>query len=268
MIPPKPHLTPKQKRLPERKAVTIALGFRCSDGVVLCADQQMTVQGWHKFHETKMYAIAGMEAPSYTVMLTYAGNPHAMKALHQKMASVTEQNYFDSVDSVKMLLEGFLSEMQAEAEFTEFLCGFCREGGSFGLLQTNACSVYEVNGYTNIGVGDSSLVRFLSKLLVSNQMKCFPAVFIGDYIIKQAKEFVDGCGGPTDIYILRDNGKFAPPWFRAVEKSSKASDAIEHDVRRLLWMTANKEGQEKIDDFWNDLRKRVADFVDPSEVQP
>src|SRR6185437_587764 len=261
---PKPHYTP---RLPKVRAVTIALGFRCSDGIVLCADQQMTVQGWHKFRETKMYAIAGIEAPSYTVMLTYAGSPHAMKALHQKMASVTEQSYFDSVDSVKALLEGFLSEMQTEAESTEFLFGFCREGGSFGLLQTNACSVYQVNGYTNIGVGDSSLVRFLSKLLVSNSMKCFPAVFIGDYIIKQAKEFVDGCGGPTDIYILRGNGKFAPAGPRAIAKSSEAAEAIEHDIRSLLWLTANTEESERIEAFWNDLRQRAGAFLGREELK-
>src|SRR5262245_23262059 len=47
MSPQKPFPSPypKPKRLPERKAVTIVGGFRCDEGIVLCADTQETIQG-------------------------------------------------------------------------------------------------------------------------------------------------------------------------------------------------------------------------------
>ena len=42
---PKPRLPPKPepKRLPRRKAVTIAAGFRFNGGVILCADTQEVI---------------------------------------------------------------------------------------------------------------------------------------------------------------------------------------------------------------------------------
>jgi hypothetical protein len=50
MIPPKPPLNakPKPKRLPERRAVTIVAGFRCKEGIVLCADTLETIPGIYK----------------------------------------------------------------------------------------------------------------------------------------------------------------------------------------------------------------------------
>jgi len=43
MISKKPLPRQKPERLPERKAVTIIAGFKCSDGIVVCADTQETV---------------------------------------------------------------------------------------------------------------------------------------------------------------------------------------------------------------------------------
>ena len=51
---PKP---PKPLRLPRRKALTIAAGFNFADGVMLCADTEMTVEGLAKYHEQKIFPI-------------------------------------------------------------------------------------------------------------------------------------------------------------------------------------------------------------------
>jgi 20S proteasome alpha/beta subunit len=50
------HFTPLPTRkpyTPEKpkgaKAMTIAVGFQCSDGIVLCADRQFTATGYYKY---------------------------------------------------------------------------------------------------------------------------------------------------------------------------------------------------------------------------
>ena len=56
MMPNKP-LPPnslKSKRLLERRAVTIIAGFRCYDGVVICADTQETVNNLSKRNVPKL----------------------------------------------------------------------------------------------------------------------------------------------------------------------------------------------------------------------
>ncbi len=45
---------PKPKRLPERKAVTIVAGFRCSEGIVVCADTLETIGDISKRHVPKV----------------------------------------------------------------------------------------------------------------------------------------------------------------------------------------------------------------------
>lgn len=264
---PKPHFPPHRKpeRTSERKAVTVALGFNCGDGIVMCSDQQITSKGWHKYYESKMYAISGFgdQAP-YTVMLTYAGDPHLAKTIYEKLAA--SQAGFDSTESLKSLLEGLLSEIpRDDAEGTHFLCGFCRKPGILGLLRTSGYSVHEV-GADRIGMGDSSLLSFLFSLMVIQPIDVWHAVFMGHYIIEQAKKFVDGCGGDTDIQILRGNGRFTPPDAVLVEKSSEAVTTIEHDMRSLLWMARNGE-RKRYEEFWRDLKEKLEVFVNPAANQ-
>lgn len=264
---PKPHFPPHRKpeRTSERKAVTVALGFNCGDGIVMCSDQQITSKGWHKYYESKMYAISGFgDQEPYTAMLTYAGDPHLAKTIYEKLAA--SQTGFDSTESLKSLLEGLLSEIpRDDAEGTNFLCGFCRKPGILGLLRTSGYSVHEVVA-DRIGMGDSSLLSFLFSLMVTQPIDVWHAVFMGHYIIEQAKKFVDGCGGDTDIQILRGNGRFARPDAALVEKSSEAATTIEHDMRSLLWMARNGE-RKRYEEFWRDLKAQLEMFVNPAANQ-
>jgi hypothetical protein len=43
----KPYIRPVRR---ENKAMTIAVGFRCSDGIVLCADSQITARDGLKYN--------------------------------------------------------------------------------------------------------------------------------------------------------------------------------------------------------------------------
>jgi hypothetical protein len=266
---PKPHCLPTlNERLPERKAVTIAMGFRCMDGVVLCADQQIGAEGWHKFHETKMFPICSAE-PAYSIMLTYAGHPNVMKTFHQKLWKIVEHNPFDSILTFEPLVEQALSELTEQAAHgTNFLCGFCMQGAIPALLRTEVYTVHQVSNQDCIGVGDSSLVRFLTKILVSHPMNAFTAALIGNYIVKQAKSFVDGCGGETDIWILRSDGRLFRPWPKQVEKSATASESIEQNITNLIWTFSHQKQEgydpKAIELFWDDVRKRLSDFIDPS----
>ena len=56
MIPKPLSIIPqlKPKRLPERKAVTIVAGFRCSEGIVVCADTLETIGDISKRHVPKV----------------------------------------------------------------------------------------------------------------------------------------------------------------------------------------------------------------------
>src|SRR6266852_5046288 len=61
----------KPKRLPRSKRVTIAAGFYCTDGLVLCADTQETITGYSKVNTQKM---TQLETPFFNMVFTGAGD--------------------------------------------------------------------------------------------------------------------------------------------------------------------------------------------------
>ncbi len=56
VLKPLPHPKPKPepKRLPQVKAMTIAAGFMCSDGIILCADSEHSDE-ITKFQRSKVF---------------------------------------------------------------------------------------------------------------------------------------------------------------------------------------------------------------------
>lgn len=64
--------------------MTIAAGFRCQDGVVLCSDTQITQEG-RKSHESKIFPIN----PSEDCFLVYAGYVGFIKEFVEELRKVT-----------------------------------------------------------------------------------------------------------------------------------------------------------------------------------
>src|SRR5271167_4782076 len=82
----RPHSTPARRpterpRKKAAKAVTIGVGFLCSNGIVLCADNQITWPQFHKYYECKIYPHS---TPEWATVFTFAGNPSLMKSFDGK----------------------------------------------------------------------------------------------------------------------------------------------------------------------------------------
>src|SRR5208282_3434119 len=111
---PKPYILPNKR---ETKAMTIALGFPCIDGIVLCSDSQVTTPGAMKYHESKIHTVAWMgEGVEWTVGLTYSGNPDVMKSLFEKMSdALTAQGIKLTESFVAETLQQCLIEVHANS---------------------------------------------------------------------------------------------------------------------------------------------------------
>src|SRR5579859_2209531 len=58
------------------KAMTIAIGMLCRDGIVLAADTQLTASGSHKRNGCKLFPQYSTLSPAtWSVVVTYAGYP-------------------------------------------------------------------------------------------------------------------------------------------------------------------------------------------------
>jgi len=97
-------LPKKEPRPRQGKSMTIAAGFRCYDGVVLCTDSEHTV-GQSKFYEKKIFRI---DAENATAFLAGAGHDVYIKSAADEIASAIEGKIV-SLDQIKVAVEEVVS---------------------------------------------------------------------------------------------------------------------------------------------------------------
>jgi 20S proteasome alpha/beta subunit len=200
---------PKLNRLPERKAVTIGIGFHCRDGVVIAADQQQTSEGFFKTHSTKLGNIIYGGA---TILWTYS---HL-----SSLASVMKDGVFAklhpfppayTMDEIQQSISTQIKEMKSEypeeMQMQQFLYSYsCGAGVRF---MRYSAGIIDEPEWAPIGIGDSSLVNYIYETFSVGSpmfMNVDYALDLAVYMVYLAKKFVDKVGGQTDAVILRSNG--------------------------------------------------------------
>jgi 20S proteasome alpha/beta subunit len=210
---PYPHVRPNKDELVEKKAVTIVVGFRCSDGIVICADRQITASGAFKYHQTK---ISSEEFDTFTAVFAYAGLPGIAKEVHDKIASLLRQLTLEdtAIRTVQETTDSVLSAMgRLYTDLNlQMLIGVTSQNEGADLLKFDGKAVHPAENFNYLAYGESSLIRFLSEKLYSKEMNTKTGMDLGIYLVKKAEDYIDGCGGPIDVVIL-DQSERSTHWF-------------------------------------------------------
>jgi hypothetical protein len=201
---------PRFRRLPERKAVTIGIGFLCEDGVLIAADNLISVPGYHKYYECKLYPHS---REGLAVTFTFSGNPIVMKMFNGKFEKVLGQLRGSiHAEDVQTLVENVLSDMDIldgeGAIQLHMLCGVSvADPPEMRLIRTEGKAVAQISGFDYIGVEDTSLLRYLVPLVTGTHTYTADQAFgLAVLLILQAKRYVTDCGGDTDVYVMKPNG--------------------------------------------------------------
>ncbi len=223
--PRKFYIRPKPRRGAQgARAVTIALGFQCHDGIVLCADRQITVPGYYKYQEEKIRTLG--EGHGWVVASVYSGSPDLMNLLYDKVSRRLAHPDFVSapefqvgkkrtleVAFVRKVLEESLSEIgraYKKPVELETLCALSLLDELI-LLKTVGRLVVDANTAEYLGVGDSSLIRYLDSLLNIDSMDATQALQVGVGMVEKANQHIDGCSGGPDSVLVRRWGHLTPP---------------------------------------------------------
>jgi 20S proteasome alpha/beta subunit len=193
--------------------MTIGLGFQCSDGVVLACDTQITMAGVYKEHQNKL---AFLECKDSIVSSCYAGSPNLALSFYRRLEQamrVAEPNATqDVIDVISDLALEFKKKHPKEMRYEQFLFGISLKGQKAKLVRLQD-SIVDDPMTPCIGIADSALVKYLTARLT-----WYPAILedannslvLAVYIVLQAKEFIDGCGGDTSAVIIREDGEILP----------------------------------------------------------
>jgi len=187
--------------------MTIAIGMLCSDGIVLAADRQLTREDGHKYQEQKIFPIDGGD---WKAVLTYSGSPDFVKEVQQKLVSSLNR------EEIKVDCRAIRDALE------EILNGLGRQYGDVGtdllvaaygnqevpqLMKFDGKAIHGTHGFNCLGVGDSSLISFLSEALYRPELTVQQGIRLAVYLVSKANRYIDKCGGGPDIATLGHQGR-------------------------------------------------------------
>jgi hypothetical protein len=182
--------------------VTIALGIVCSDGAVLAADRQMTKDGGLKYQEKK-YIIGHVKGSiPLDYIFVYCGTPEVAHIFEERigmalLGGVCSGNVFMPsivIDNLKSVFR------DKESKYIETLIMVGSSDIQPFIIRTKGTRVVR-SRRDCIGVGDSSVIRFVSDLL-PRTLTVEMALPVCAYLVTLGNRYIEGCGFGPDVLFM------------------------------------------------------------------
>jgi hypothetical protein len=238
--------TERERKVRKAKSMTIGVALHCSDGIVLCADRQLT-KGDLKFYECK---ITGLSVGNCSLAVTYSNSRELMGFIWDRMFNADRLAEVRAFSEIRRIFEDTIQEAyksypEADAEILLAVSLNPHEpedDWGLELLKATRHGVREIVDFECIGIGDSSLVRYLIGIIGKEQPEVQEGAALAAYLVKQAKQYIDGCGGDTDLMIIR-NGK--EPEFRLVKSMEERFKLSEEGMAKAFWKGVTRSTSQK-----------------------
>lgn len=235
--------------------MTIIAGFKCNEGIVLCADTQETVgtmkrnvpklrlepsEGWAGENDGNSLAVAfcgAGDGPFIDKLVETCWQSAKSAQSAGQACQAIEQSIRDHYAQFgKIFQPGYCPH-------AELIFGVKMWGESM-LFSADGPTVNEVNGYRSSGVGQY-MADFLASRMYGYYLTIHQCVILSAYILFQAKEHVDGCGGESHIAVLREQGKSGLVEWVRVNAITELVGSSDLELGRLLLQTANIEASDE-----------------------
>ncbi len=206
----------KPRRLLKVRPMTIAAGFPCVGGLVLCADTQETISGYVKVNTGKM---TSLENHVTNIVFTGAGDTELIEMTIQRMEQALflnnhgsgaawsiEQILRDSlVESFNQCVTPYASFPSDQHPNADLLIGV-QFSAATSLYRGTGTTLRRVCGPEVVGAG-VVLAKALTAQFFDPTMSLVQAGIVALYILHQTKTWVDGCGGNSDILLLSNRDR-------------------------------------------------------------
>jgi hypothetical protein len=251
--------------------VTIVAGFKCYEGIVLCADTQETV-GSSKRNVPKLRfepadrVTTGVGRNDLAVAFCGATDNGAF------MDELIDRAWEDAQTATS--LEEICSEIKksikasyadavklyhpSDMPRTELIYG-AKMGGQSRLFYAYGPAVNEKQQYAIGGVG-AYIADFLASRIYKDNLNVRQCTILAAYILSQAGEHVDGCGGESHIAVLREEATSGRVDWHRVEVLTDLLKMADDSLGAVLLNAADLEGTDA------DFRQHVADTVEILEM--
>jgi hypothetical protein len=233
---PKPYI-----RHQEAKAMTIAAGFRCVNGVVLAADTEISLTSENKSQDSKIMAVdmarhcwmayAGITPFAKEFADVLRNLPSSLEGHKLTIAIKTEFELF--------VKKHFLDMPEKGQTFADCLITV-REGERVNLYaaSTLGCHFVKVTNHETFGTGQSQGEAIFHPIH-------FPAITVEDavhlaiYAFRRAKNFSGGVGGTTEAIWIKDDWSASMAFALAKQDAAKIEEDFDMFDRQILDILCN-----------------------------
>jgi 20S proteasome alpha/beta subunit len=244
--------------------VTIIAGFRGYDGIVLCSDTQETTE--HSKRKVSKLRIEPSDGKSeIAVAFCGAGDngPFIDKAISVAWEDVQTAT---SLDEASAEIEKSLKRTYKEYGQI-YQRGHCPHAELiYGIKMHGSSKLFHASGpvvnekiYSSAGIGQY-MADFLSSRMFKDYLDIQQLQIIAAYILFQAKEHVDGCGGDSEIAILRNDGRSGRVDSSHVEKITELLSYSDSELAQALLSCADLKMSKRT------FRKRLRNTVKMIEM--
>lgn len=262
---PKPQLF--SKWFSGRKVVTIAAGFVCKDGIVLCADSQETVNDYLKVSVPKVeIRPAGRIASRKGLFAVFVGAGHAalIDKLIDEMWEAAERlrgGFRETVAAMKKANRDYYKELKEvfrdrDPEYPRveiiFAVSLKRE---VALFKATGPVINRVRNYEVAGIGDILARYICDRGARIHEMTVSRAIIISLYILNQTESYVEGCGGQGQIVIVRRGQQ--PECMDGMKQTAAASQLPFLDIQAVQTLLFTPDLEISDDEFESRLRRLV-----------
>jgi hypothetical protein len=234
--------------------VTIIAGFKCNEGVVLCADTQESISVGGvplskrnvpklRFEHSRNKQINNDE---FAAAFCGAGSgPFVDKLIDEAWKAAQASASLDEVcltieASIKNTYEEFGQIYQpGYCPQAELIYGVKMQGNSRLFIATGPI-VNEKQEYYACGAG-YYMADFLAKRIYRDYLSLYQCAILAAYVLFQAKEHVDGCGGDSQIAVLRNDGTSGRVESARIAAITELLHWADEETGRFLLDAANLE---------------------------
>jgi hypothetical protein len=204
----------------------VVVGLRSAAGIVVCANQQLSLRGAPKSLECKLAII-----PGRPIVFAHSGQFGLAKEAREKIkekigeAEVPSSLLYLAADEVLTGMRKQYSELDLQ-----LLIGTSAATEEPTLFRFDGKELQVADEFNFLGVEDPRLLRFLAAMMHSLKLNIDEIASLAIYLVRKTEEYIEPCNGPIDLAILKSG-----------DQSCRL--LLEEDVQRIIRKVEEKEGR-------------------------
>jgi hypothetical protein len=232
----------KRLRL-RRKPMTIAAGFRCSNGIVLCSDTEYSHGQSHKTYGTKIAHFV-KHGLGFSFAMAGAGGPAFMERVFDDFADGLEERIPGTLPETIAGLEGVLRKLykqhifpipkwqDAEAD-AQFVIAVRTPDGKQDLFQSAYTVVAKAGEHECVGMG-ADVGETVIDMAACSTLTVAEAAILSIHVLERVKAIAQFCGGASAVVIQEPSGVTRQENFKDICEIEESLRELQMEIAPLM----------------------------------